>query len=480
MRLRLILSFALVVLVSVTSVMLIARQSAANEVRAFMFRGGMSGTQGLAGTLEAYFREHGSWQGVDSVLSGAETPAGHGRGQGGWGGMGQGMRGMMNQRLVVADASGNIVADTADPSTAGQLSRAQTEAAVTLQVDGQVVGYLWAEGGVNFTSSDESFLVGRLNRAALIAGLVAGGVSLLLALLLAYRLLHPVQELTRAAQRLGQGDLRQRVRVDGSDELAVLGRAFNHMADSLQQAQESRRAMTADIAHELRNPLAVQYANLEALQDGIYPLTPENLEPILEQNRLLNRLVEDLRTLALAESGQLELERTPTDLEALVDRVVDRFRPQAASQEVDLQVAGSSQPSLPVFVDPMRVEQILSNLLSNALRFTPRGGQVHLSIEHRLPSGSAPDIAQVHVHDSGPGIPEEALPHIFERFYRVDRSRSRAEGGTGLGLAIARQLAEANGGTLTAANHPQGGAVFTIRLPLDRGPALMKTSSRDG
>jgi two-component system sensor histidine kinase BaeS len=286
-------------------------------------------------------------------------------------------------------------------------------------------------------------------------------------------LMRPVRELTLAARRLGERDLSQRVRVSGKDELAELALTFNRMADSLQQAQENRRALTADIAHELRTPLAVQRANLEALQDGVYPLTPENLAPVLEQNLLLTRLVDDLRTLALADAGQLTLERTPTDLVALVERMVERFQPQAAPRSIALRLDAPSATSTEyplLTVDPQRVEQILSNLLSNALRYTPDGGQIAIGfvltggLSGVRTSGSSKSSVQISVRDSGPGIPPEALPHVFERFYRVDRSRSRAEGGSGLGLAIARQLAEAHGGTLTAANHPQGGAVFTLSL----------------
>jgi two-component system OmpR family sensor kinase/two-component system sensor histidine kinase BaeS len=232
------------------------------------------------------------------------------------------------------------------------------------------------------------------------------------------------------------------------------------MAGSLQQAEESRRAMTADIAHELRTPLAVQRAHLEALQDGIYPLSPQNLEPILEQNQQLTRLVEDLRTLALADAGQLELERVPTDLTRLIPRVVDRFSPQADRQEIRLEVAiPKNCPD--VSVDPGRIEQILANLISNSLRHTPAQGKINIGVE--CVKGSI----EIRVHDSGAGIPQEALPHIFERFYRADKSRSRAEGGTGLGLAIARQLAQAQRGQLSATNHPQGGTIFVLSLPID-------------
>lgn len=455
MRLRLFLSFALIVLVSVTSVSLIARHSAASEVRAYMFRGGVAGEEGLTSALENYYQAHGTWQGAETLLA----PQGSGRGKSGDQGKGHGIGPMMGQRLRLADAEGNLVLDTAETGPTRQLTNAEKMTAIPIEMDGQTVGYLLGQGGMGFSHIDERNLLNRLNRAALMAGLIAGGLSLLLALLLAYRLLRPVRELTGAARRLGQGDLSQRVQVSGSDELAVLGRTFNHMADSLQQAEESRRAITADIAHELRNPLAVQRANLEALQDGIYPLSTESLEPILEQNLLLTRLVEDLRTLALAEAGQLKLERTATDLIALVERVLERFKPQVSGQNVDLQLQPAS--NLPtVCIDPMRVEQILNNLLSNALRYTPQGGWILVNVE------SMSHGVQLSVRDSGPGISPDALPYVFDRFYRADRSRSRSEGGTGLGLAIARQLAEAHGGKLTAANHPQGGAVLTLELPL--------------
>lgn len=457
MRIRLILSFALIVLVSVTSVVLIARWSAAKEVYTFMFRGGMSGNQGLVGTLENYYQTHQSWDGADVLLSSVGN--GQGRGQGSPGN-GPGMGQMMNQKLLLADSQGNVVAETGNPSPAGRLSEADLAGAIPLMVNDQVVGYLIPEAGIHFTQADEARLVNGLNNAALTAGLITGGVSLLLALLLAYQLIRPVHLLTAATEKLARGDLNQRVAVRGNDELATLGYAFNSMASSLQQAEETRRAMTADIAHELRNPLAVQRANLEAMIDKVYPLTIENINPVLEQNQLLTRLVGDLQTLALTDAGQLHLERIPTDFSDLVKRIVERFVPQADSRQIHIDI--HSKDRLPLIsLDSGRVEQILGNLLSNALRYTPDNGQISLEVS------SAPSEVQLSVHDSGPGIPEESLPHIFDRFYRADRSRSRAEGGAGLGLTIARQLAEAHGGRLIAHNHPEGGAVIILTLPYD-------------
>lgn len=463
MRIRLIISFTLIVLVSVISVVLIARQGTAREVRMFMFRGGMTGSDGLVGTLEDYYRTYQSWQGVDSLLS----LSGHGQGQGNMMG-----GGMMRQRIRLADSAGNLVADTSTAQPTGRLNTAELQQSLPLVVDQHTVGYLLPEGGMGYNRNAETYLVQRLSNAALTAGLVAGGISLLLALLLAYQLLRPVRELTHAARHLGEGDLAQRVRIKGNDELAILGQTFNRMADSLQQAEESRKAMTADIAHELRNPLAVQRANLEALQDGIYPLTKENLQPILDQNLLLSRLVDDLRTLALADAGQLNLERAPINYPGLIQGVIERYKPQAESRHISLefQAAASTQNFPLLFVDAQRIEQVLGNLLSNALRHTPEKGRIVLELSQSMsnltPIHDQVTAAILSIHDSGPGIAPESLPRLFERFYRADRSRSRAEGGSGLGLAIARQIAEAHQGSLVAANHPQGGAVFTLTLPI--------------
>ena len=450
MRLKLFLSFLLVIVVAVAGVALIVQLGTAREVRSFMFGGGMGIITEVQTALEDYYAANGTWEGVESVLSTTRTH-----------GMGQGQGGMMNQRFRVADTQGEVVADSAGTAVGTTLTNSELEAATELQVGGETVGYLVAQSGTGYTQGDESFLLTRLNQAALIAGLAAGGLALGLAALLAMQLLRPVRALTQAARGMAQGDLSQRVAVRGKDEIAELGQAFNLMAGSLQQAEDSRRAMTADIAHELRTPLAVQRANLEALQDGVYPLNADNLQPVLEQNRLLTRLVDDLRTLAMADAGQLTLERTPADLGELVRQVVERFQPQADRQNVKLELAMPGKTPL-VSLDAIRVEQILTNVLSNGLRFTPQQGTIQVDVQ-----GMGPEV-MVTVHDSGPGIPQDALPFVFERFYRADKARARAEGGSGLGLAIARQLAQAHGGELSAANHPQGGAVFTLSLPVAR------------
>ncbi len=391
MRIKLFLSFALVVLASVIGVVVFTRLSAVQDVRSFMFQGGMTDVQGLVSNLQNYYHTHGSWQGVENIL----IVTGNGSGKGA--GMGSGMMGgMMDQRLRLADASGNLLVDTQDPQASGKLSQADLNSAIALQDGARTVGYLLPAGGIAFGPGSQTDLLNRLGRSAVIAGIVAGGLSLILALLLAFGLNKPIHELTRASQGLAAGNLSRRVPVQGNDELAALGRSFNQMAESLQHAEESRRGMTADIAHELRTPLSVQRAHLEAIQDGVYPLTVENLTPILEQNYLLTRLVEDLRTLALAEAGQLTLERKPTDFAELVQRSVERFAPQAAAHQVALSVVGAAGLSekLILSLDPARVEQILGNLLTNALRYTPPGGRICLTIHRQSAPGAAGGVGQ--------------------------------------------------------------------------------------
>lgn len=450
MRLRLILAFALVVVVAIASFLLVARETAAFQVRSFISRGGMMGIETLTSDLETYYQRFGTWQGADEVLAGFRM----GRG---WGMMSQTMMG--NLRLRLADVNGTVVADNQGASQGALSSRERSAAIVLHDSQGAVAGYLLAEGGSS-PEAEQQLLQG-LVQAGWIAAGIAGLLALLLAFLLSYRLIKPVRDLTLAASRMAGGDLSQRVDVRTKDELGTLGQSFNHMAASLDLAEQNRRAMTADIAHELRTPIAIQRAHLEALQDGIYPLTAENLQPVLEQTELLTRLVEDLRTLALADAGELKLERAPVDLEGLTRRVVERFQPDAENRKVQLTLETSEQTRAgSANVDAGRIEQILNNLISNALRHTPSGGIVLVRMQRN------DGWVEIQVVDTGSGIPQEALPRLFERFFRADKSRSRGEGGTGLGLAIARQLALAHGGDLSAANRPEGGAVFSLRLPV--------------
>lgn len=267
----------------------------------------------------------------------------------------------------------------------------------------------------------------------------------------------PLGELMEAAGRVAGGDYTTRVRESGPREVRALARAFNEMSSRLHANDEQRRNLLADVTHELRTPLTVIQGNLEGLLDGVYPRDDSHLITVLDETRLLSRLVEDLRTLSLAEAGALRLQKEPTDLAALIDQVVDKFRPQAQAAGVSLRISVPTDlPSLEV--DVARIREVLENLISNALRFTPHDGEIRVecSINNRQ------RLAEVSVSDNGVGIPQEDLPFIFDRFHK-----SHDTHGMGLGLAIAKNLVAAHGGEISAESKPGNGTTIRFTLPLD-------------
>lgn len=268
----------------------------------------------------------------------------------------------------------------------------------------------------------------------------------------------PVGALLEAAARVSEGDYAARVPEHGPREVRTLARAFNAMTARLQQHEEQRRSLLADISHELRTPLAVIEGNLEGLLDGVYPRDDEHLGIVLEEARVLSRLVEDLRTLTLADDAGLNLAKGTADLADLAHDVVGSFAAQAEGRKITLQV--DAPADLPrVYVDPERIRQVLTNLLSNALRYTSPGGTIRVRV---LREGA--DRIAVAVEDTGTGIPPEDLPHIFDRFYKSKDSR-----GTGLGLAIAKSLVAAHGGEIAVSSEPGRGTTIRFALPLDPG-----------
>lgn len=452
MRWRLLGSFGLIILVALGTVAVVSRITTQQEVQEFLGHGGQVGLENLADSLESYYEENGSWAGLDSLTS---TSGGQGRGQG----QRFGADSSSNEHILT-DPEGIILISPVEDDIGTSLSDDTLAESIELTVSGQVVGYLIPEGGLTELPEDfEEILIERVNQATLISALISGSIAVLIALILAALILKPVRGLIGAARHMSQGDLSQRVSVGGKGELAMLGKTFNRMAESLQGAEVNRRAMTADIAHELRNPLAIQRAHLEALQDGVYPLNEENLTPILKQNYQLSRLVEDLRTLALADAGELTLDKQRINLTEVCQDTIARFEPQAKSKAVALSCACSADQ---IFIDGdrERLQQILDNLTQNAFRYVPEAGEITLTLEREG------DEAVVSVHNNGPQMPDEVLEHLFERFYREDKARDRASGGTGLGLAIARKLAEAHGGMLSGENYPAGGVVFRLVLPI--------------
>ena len=318
-------------------------------------------------------------------------------------------------------------------------------------------------GGMMQAMGDvERQFLNSVNRALWLAAAVALGVAALLSWLLTRQITGPLRRLTAAAKLVAGGQFSHRVEIKSRDEIGELAAAFNTMASSLAKDTELRRQLLADVAHELRTPLTVLQGNLEAMRDGILPPTPEHLAILQEETELLSRLITDLRDLSLAEAGQLRLERVPVGVAELASNSLARVAAQGATKNIALVDEVPAGVPL-VMADPHRVEQVLLNLLGNALRYTPEHGRITLGA--RLEPASAPMVT-VFVSDTGPGIASEDLPRVFDRFYRADKSRSRATGGSGIGLAIVRQLVHAHGGRVWAESQPGNGATFYFSLPV--------------
>jgi len=275
----------------------------------------------------------------------------------------------------------------------------------------------------------------------------------------------PLSEVMAGADAVAEGDLSVRVPVRGHGEFDRLSESFNRMAEELERADQQRRNLTADVAHELRTPLQIIQGNLEGILDDVYEPTQEHIGATLDETRLLARLVDDLRTLSLAEAGELPLIREPVDVAELLADVQTSFSGQAEAAGIDLRVETDGDlDAMTITADVGRLDQVLGNLVGNALRYTPAGGTITL---HAAPMDGG---VRIIVSDTGEGIPTEDLPAVFDRFWKGDRSRTHASGvGSGLGLAIVRQLVLAHGGRIEVDSQPGQGTAFMIELPLDGG-----------
>ena len=445
LTLKLVLAFLAVGLAGVVLVAVVVRRQTRLEFDRFIVD--QYQAQIIASVAD-YYAENGDLSGVESLLRGDR------RGPGG----GAGGRA---RPLLVTDAGGRVVAATGSGGLNAPLSsiNLSDSNAVPVRVDGTVIGYvdfLDMPQAEDLRASAEAAFLKRISRAILMSAVMAGLLALGLGAALASTIARPVRELTDGTRALAAGDLGHQVPVRTADEIGQLAQSFNQMSADLAHANQLRRQMTADIAHDLRTPLSVILGYSEALQDEKLPGTPEVYAAMHRQAQHLNRLIDDLRTLSLADAGQLSLQRRAVLPGDLLGHTAIAYLPQAEERGVRLSVVADGAAA--VWVDPDRLVQVLANLVGNALRHTPDGGQIALAASE---TGGRVVLS---VTDSGPGIPVEDLPHIFERFYRGDKARVD-DGASGLGLAIARSLIEAHGGQIAAENVATGGARFTITLP---------------
>jgi two-component system OmpR family sensor kinase/two-component system sensor histidine kinase BaeS len=396
--------------------------------------------------LETYYLGHGSWEGVEAVLEERTNTS---------------IRALRPDwnRTVLIDADGRVVLDHGSiiSSAVGtQFTPRPNETGQELTINGSLIGTIWVDRGT--LPRIVLFIFSLIGPTSVISVLL-GILTLIIGLLIMRRMINPLAEVIAAAQAVSQGDLTARVPVrTQNDDLSALSDHFNHMANELERSDNQRRNMLADIAHELRTPITILRGRLEGILDGVYPADEAHIAPALEETYLLERLVEDLRLLALAEANQLRFELKPVRLEALAETILGLFSAQAGERNIKLNLEADA--GLPeVMVDPQRFQQVVGNLFDNALRYTPEGGSVDLTI-HRTEN-----TVELTVADGGPGIPEDELTHVFDRFWRGEKSRARSTGGAGLGLSIARQLVEAQGGKISAHNRIPRGFEAQITLP---------------
>jgi two-component system, OmpR family, sensor histidine kinase BaeS len=340
------------------------------------------------------------------------------------------------------------------------VSDQELKQAIPLKVNQEIIGWLIlspfpSQWGPN---TPERIFLDNINRATLLSALGAIALALAVGGLLALTLTKSIREMTEVTHEIARGKFGRQVKVRSKDELGELASSFNKMSIDLEKATESRKQMTADIAHDLRTPLSIISGYAEALSDNKLPGSPEIYKILYQETQHLSRLVDDLRTLTQADSGELALILQPTSPSELLGRVLARHAVAAQQKGVSLKL--DIDENLPLInIDPERISQVLDNLINNAFRYLSPQGTIMLSARKTEP------FLSVQVRDNGSGIAVDDLPHIFDRFYRGDPSRQQ-NGESGLGLAIAKSIVEAHGGRISAESHPGNGTVFTINLPL--------------
>ncbi len=415
-------------------------------------------------TVTDYYQANGSLTGIQRVLHPAGNPVRNGPPGGGQppndGGQPPGLR------FVLVDLNGQVLTMGGAFHPGVVVPASMLQQAVPVEVNGQTIAQvITLNQPPNLTPREQEFL-GSINQALILATIGAGLLAILVAVLLTRMLTRPLRELTHAIRAMKQGSLKQEVPVRSKDEIGELVQAFNHMSTDLARSNLLRRQMMADIAHDLRTPLTVVTGYLEGLRDGTLRATPERFAVMHDEALQLQRLIEDLRTLSLAEAGELALTCERVALGDLFQDIARSFDYLAEQKGVELRLLAA--PDLPaVELDRRRMQQVLGNLVGNALRYTPSGGQIVLSAVAR------PGGVEVTVQDTGAGIALDKLPYIFNRFYRVDEGHVQGDGQTGLGLAIVKSIIEAHHGAIRAESTVGQGTVMRIDLPLNLNQAAM-------
>jgi len=467
LRWKLGIAFLSVVLISVGITSYLVNRSAQREFKQYISYGSSEYLVKVSDILGEVYQINDGWTGLQNIL-------------GGW-------YGPPNTYLIVADNSGAIVGDTSGQWIGREISDLRIQNPTEIIVGNDTVGSVYlitsaifsitpptwrGQNLARLTQIAEQEFLRRFNRSLLLGSMLAIAVAILIGILLTRHITQPLRLLTQGVGRIARGDFKHRVDVTTDDELGKLATSFNTMAANLDTNEQNRRRLMADIAHELRTPLSVIEGMVDGMLDGVFEPNRDNLISIKAETALLTRLVADLRDISLAESGKLSLEQAPVNLVELVKLKVSQSAISAGDKGVHLQVNTPDEvPS--IMADPTRIEQVIANLLSNAIRHTPDGGSVTVKIQSTDDvdcNNTKKEGLLVSVSDTGEGISKDNLPYIFERFYRIDESRSRRMGGVGLGLAIVKYIVEAHGGKVWVESTVGKGSEFYFTLPFSGIP----------
>ena len=446
LQFRLVLGFALVLALALASVSFYVGYAAEQEVGRFENRRETAITARVQQVMARMYSDRRNPAQVQAVLEQAGRLSG--------------------RRIILQDPNGEVAGDShlhIDPKQ----QRPTTESGpVPILVAGREVWSLFVATDTDPDGIPEpavASLVSTVNESLIWTGVAAGALGVLLVSILSRRLLSPITTLGEVAQHLGSGDFSKRAPTEGAGELRQLSLTFNSMAANLEDAERQRRNLVADVAHELRTPVSNIQGYLEALKDGLLQPDEATIATIHGQVIHLGHLVEDLRLLAQAEAGALQLNRIPGRMQDVLRVCVEAVRPRAEAKGITLNLEAVDLMPM-VEMDGTRISQVVNNLLENAIIHTPDGGSITVSVGYSGPTGS--EMVRVAVADSGPGIQSEDLARVFDRFFRADPSRARATGGVGLGLTIAKQLVEVHGGTIHVESIVPTGARFVFELPV--------------
>jgi signal transduction histidine kinase len=450
LQFRLMIAFILVIVVAIGTVSVFLARTFWEQAKEYEEYMDQVRTSRITRNLSGYYSTYGSWDGIQPLV--------------------EQLGSMEEKRIVITNSTGIVLADS-DNKIIGQQYDPDLEGIAlyvprisidpfrsTMPIQQVLLGTLFISPQAT-PNVLTAYLSSTLNRFLMWGGFGAIAIAIIATFILSRYILSPIRALTSTTRSLGRGDFSQRVHIKTKGEVGELANTFNAMASDLERGEKLRRNMVADVAHELRTPLSNVSGYLEAIRDGVVNPDMTTIASLQEETALLSRLVDDLQELALADAGELKMIRQPEDIRQLVGQAVNAIQTRAMEKNIALSMDLPADLS-PVNIDYHRISQVMRNLLANAIAHTANGGKIDIAAR---PQG---DLISISVTDNGEGIPSEDLSNVFERFYRVDKSRTRARGGNGLGLTIARRLVEAHGGTIGVQSELGKGSRFSFTIPV--------------